>query len=125
MEKLTAIFISAFVLNWIWENLHSRLYLNYRGREITQRTLIRASFVDATFITAVSVIFIEIPYFKLRLWYSLFIGFFAATSLEIYALKTGRWKYNGFMPIIPIIKTGLTPTIQLGLLSYLIYSIAR
>ncbi len=123
MNKLPLIFFLAFILNLIWENLHSYLYVNYRGNKITQKTLFCASFIDASFITVMAILFIEEPYFKSRLLYSLFFGLVVAALLEVYALKTNRWKYNKFMPIIPIIKTGLTPTIQLGLISYLIYTI--
>ncbi len=124
MNKLLLIFFLAFIINLIWENLHSYLYLNYRGNKITQKILVRASFIDAFFITIMAMLFIEMPYFRLRIWYSLIFGLIASALLEIYALKTNRWKYNKFMPVIPIIKTGLTPTIQLGLISYLVYAIS-
>lgn len=123
MDKLFWIFLLSFVSNYIWENLHSYLYENYRGNKITQKALIRASLLDSLFITTMAVFFIEVPYFRLRIWYAFIFGLIAATILEIWALKINRWKYNKFMPIIPIIKTGFTPTIQLGVLSYLIYSI--
>lgn len=124
VNKLPLIFFLAFSLNWIWENFHSYLYLNYRGKKITQKILIRVSFIDAFFITIMAIFFIEISYFRLRMWYSLFFGLVAAALLESYALKNNRWKYNKFMPIIPIVKTSLIPTIQLGLISYLIYTIS-
>ena len=124
MNRLSLIFFSAYILNFIWENLHSHLYDSYRGEKITQKILIRASLFDAVFITVMSIFFVELSYLKIRLWYSLVFGFVIAVLIENHALKKNRWKYNKFMPIIPIIKSGLTPTIQLGLISYLIYTIA-
>src|SRR3989338_8723859 len=106
MRKIFLIFILSFLLNLIWENLHSYLYTSYMGQKITEAILLRASFVDAWIITMVA-----IPFF--------YIAFF----IELYAMNTGRWLYNGYMPIIPLLNIGITPTIQLGLLGYLSYII--
>jgi len=48
-------------------------------------------------------------------------GLVAAIAMEIWALNTGRWVYSSLMPIIPIIKTGLSPTIQLALTGLIAY----
>ena len=123
MKKLLLIFLCAFALNWIWENLHSRLYYLPSGEPITQYILLRATFFDAIFITLLGALFLKVPFLKERKWYSLIFGFIAAFIIEKYALQTGRWAYNSLMPIIPLLNTGLTPTIQLGLLSYIVIKI--
>lgn len=125
MKKIILIFILAFILNLIWENFHALLYVNYQGEKITQLILLRASLFDALFITLLSLPFIFIKYFNQRIWYSIVIGIIFAIILERWALATGRWAYNDLMPIIPIIKTGLTPTLQLGLLSFLIFKFSK
>ena len=43
--------------------------------------------------------------------------------IEHFALSAGRWAYNDFMPIIPFLSVGLTPTIELGLLGYLSFKL--
>ena len=121
IKKLPTIFLTAFVLNLVWENLHSYLYIHYKAGKITQFILLRATLFDAVFITLLAVLFIKFAYFRDRRWYALPIGIFIAILIEISALKTGRWAYNEFMPIVPLINTGLTPTVQLGVLSYLIF----
>lgn len=120
LKKLLLIFVASFLLNLIWENLHSYLYVHYGGGEITQLILLRATLFDAAFITLLAVPFITLPYFRARKWYALIFGFVAAVLIEIYALNSGRWAYSSLMPVIPLLNTGLTPSIQLGLLSYLI-----
>ncbi len=122
-KKLLLIFVYAFSLNWIWENLHSYLYAHYQNGEITQRVLSRAALFDAILITVLGFLFVRITYFRNRKWYALVFGFIVAILIELYALKTGRWAYNEYMPLIPILETGLTPSIQLGMLSYLIFNI--
>lgn len=124
-KKLGLIFILAFIFNLIWENLHANFYIHYQNGTITELILIKAALFDAVFITFLSLPFIFSKYFNRRLWWSLIIGFIFAIILERYALATNRWAYNNLMPIIPLIKTGLTPTVQLGILSFLIYKILK
>lgn len=123
MKKIFLIFVLSFILNFIWENLHSYLYVGYMGGEITEFILLRASVVDATIITLISLPFIFIPRLKRKSWLIILIGILVAIFIELHALETGRWAYNVYMPIIPILSVGLTPTIQLGILGYLSYRI--
>ena len=125
MKKLPLIFVLAFLLNLIWENLHSYLYVHYQAEKITELILLKAALFDAIFITLLSLIFISVGYFKNRLWWSLVIGIIFAVILERFALSTGRWAYNDLMPIIPFVKTGLTPTLQLGIISFGIYKFLK
>ena len=124
MKKLVVIFIIAFLLNWVWENLHSILYLHYQGEAITQLVLLRAAFFDAFFITLMAVLFWRVGYFKKRMWCALILGFVFAVLLEQWALATNRWAYSDQMPIIPWLEVGLTPAIQLGITAYLAYKMA-
>ena len=124
-KKLSEVYIFAFVLNLIWENAHSFLYVSYQGASITEAVLIRAATFDALFITGLFILFSRAAFFKKRLWLSLAIGIIFAVPLEIFALQTGRWQYNSLMPIIPFLNVGLTPSIQLGLLGYLAIQIFK
>jgi len=121
LNKLSKIFIYAFVLNWIWENTHAVLYYHPDGSVMTQWLLIQATLLDALFITGMGILFLSVTYFRKRLWYSIIFGIIVAVVIEWQALSAGYWAYTEAMPIVPILNTGLTPTIQLGLLSYLIY----
>jgi len=123
MKKVLVIFVSAFVLNLVWENLHSFLYGNYMGSKITESILLRATLADAVMITIIILPFVFLSSFKRYNWLIIFIGIVVAVSIEWYALGTGRWAYNSYMPIIPLISIGLTPVLQLGLLGYLSFKI--
>lgn len=124
MKKYFYIFIIAFILNLIWEDIHSIFYASYKGGEITQLILTRASLADAAFILIIS--FFAIRFFKKSAERKAFIvmaGLFLSIFIERWAFVTGRWAYTDSMPIIPLLNTGLTPTIQLavlGLMSFLI-----
>ena len=120
-QRIFLIFIIAFVLNLIWENLHSFLYDNYMGGKITELILLRAALADAAIITVITLPFLFYSFLKKRSWLIIFIGFVISVAIEYYALETGRWAYSVFMPIIPFLSTGLTPTIQLGFLGYIAF----
>jgi len=121
MKKIFFIFFLSFFFNLIWENLHSYLYAGYMGGTITEAILLRASVVDAIIITFLSFPFVFIAKLRNKNWIIIFIGIAVAILIEWHALRTERWVYNEYMPIIPILSVGLTPTIQLGLLGYLSY----
>jgi hypothetical protein len=123
MKKLLIIFVVALVLNIIWENAHSLLYSNYMDGQITEFILIRASLFDALVITIILLPFIYLNKLKNKTWLIIIIGVIVAVFNEWYGLNTGRWEYNSLMPILPIIKVGLTPTIQLAVLGYLLLKI--
>ena len=124
-NKTITIFILAFGFNWIWENLHSQLYSHYRGGAITPFVLAKAALFDACFITVVLLILMYItPFGKkpiLVISSVLIIGVLFSILLERYALDTSRWAYTEAMPVIPLLNTGITPTIQLGLTSVFTY----
>ncbi len=125
MKKLIVIFFLSFFSNIVWENLHSLLYSNYSGGLITQTILIRAALWDAVIIVLICLPFLYIDGLRKKSWLVIVFGVVIAIIIELYALDTGRWAYNAYMPIIPIIKIGLTPTIQLGVLAYLSFLFQR
>lgn len=91
--------------------------------QITEFILIRASLFDALVITIILLPFIYLNKLKNKTWLIIIIGVIVAVFNEWYGLNTGRWEYNSLMPILPIIKVGLTPTIQLAVLGYLLLKI--
>lgn len=124
IKRLLLIFVLAFLLNAIWEHLHAGFYQNYQGGLITETVLTRAALFDASFITLVSWGFLIFSPLQKRLWLAFIVGLVFALGLELFALKTGRWAYNSLMPIIPIMKVGLSSTLQLGLINYFLLKLA-
>lgn len=116
MKNLLLVFALALALNFIWEYFHSKLYVAYKGVPITMPILLRAALFDATFITLIYVLISNI-------WLAVFVAAPFAIVLELFALKTSRWEYKNSMPIIPWLQVGLTPAIQLPLITYVIFKI--
>ena len=123
MKKVFLICSSAFVSNLLWENLHSFLYIQYMHGSITEFVLIRAALTDAAMITIITLPFVFLPAAKKQSWAIVAIGFVLAVGIERWALDSGRWAYNTYMPIIPLLSVGLTPAIQLGVLGYLSFKL--
>lgn len=123
--RLAGIFIVSFVLNFVWEHMHSVLYVHYKGGPITDFILFRATLGDALFITAMSIPFFRISVLRQNLWLYIPLAIACAAFLELFALSTGRWEYTDLMPLVPFIKTGLSPTLQLGILGYLTFLAAK
>jgi hypothetical protein len=123
MKRLLTIFVLALLLNAVWENIHSVLYSNYMGGPITETILLRASLFDALLIALICAPFLYVHTLKDRDWLILIFGTLIGILNEWYGLSTGRWAYNSMMPILPLIKVGLSPTLQLGLLGYVSYKV--
>ena len=124
MKKVFLIFLVSLVLNFVWENLHSLMYKSYMGGKITELILFRASIVDAIIITLICVPFIYFAFLRKMDWLIIFCGIIVAIIIEQYGLGSGRWEYDLYMPIVPIISVGLSPVLQLGLTGYLSYRLS-
>lgn len=79
--------------------------------------LFRAAVVDAIIISIL--VFIAQTFKINKPMFIAIGGLIIAIIIEIWALQTNRWAYSELMPLIPIIKTGLTPTIQLAITGYI------
>ncbi|MFC1594977.1 hypothetical protein ACFL3E_00935 [Patescibacteria group bacterium] len=113
--KITSVFLIAFFLNLAWEHLHSVLYIHYKGGEITNYVLLKASIADALFILFIVLVAHHVS-LRYRSVFIFCVGLVLGLIIEWWALGSGRWAYSLAMPIIPIVQTGLTPTIQLAIL---------
>lgn len=95
------------------------------GGKITEFILVKASLFDALLITLIILPFLFFNVLKNKSWLIVIIGIIIAIFYEWYGLGTNRWMYNSLMPIMPIIKVGLTPTLQLGILGYISYKLTK
>jgi hypothetical protein len=125
MKRFIVIFLVAFALNIVWENLHSFLYDSNMGGKITELTLLRASTMDALIIILILLPFLYFTFFKKRTGLIIVIGIILGILIEWVALHLNIWTYNQYMPIVPYFEVGLTPAIQLGLLGYFSFRIQK
>ena len=50
------------------------------------------------------------------------LGVAVAVGIEIGALATGRWSYSDQMPLIPVLRVGLAPVLQMLVLPPLVFA---
>ncbi len=109
----TKVFFAAFFINLLWENLHAFLYLHNQGGFVSELVLLRATLVDAVIILVAFSFSRAMPE-RYRTMFIILTLFVVAILIERWALSTNRWAYSDLMPILPILNSGLTPTIQLA-----------
>jgi hypothetical protein len=125
VKSIIIVFGAAFALNYVWEHLHAVLYLHYKSGSITEGVLLHATLADALFLAGFSLPFLFVPWLKQRVWLIIPLGVTLALGIEWWALESARWAYADTMPVIPILGTGLTPTVQLGLTGYAAFIFAN
>lgn len=135
LKILLCIFIISIILNFLWEFTHSYLYTcwNLTAAQywpmIVMATLgdglIISWFYIAGAIKRGSVKWL-FKSDKSDYLFILFLGLTTSVLLEIinvYSLK--RWSYKPAMPLIPILKIGITPIIQLMITPILTFNIVK
>lgn len=130
-KKMTAMIVTSFFLNLVWEMLQSFLFApHFSG--VADFVLIH---VIAACIDIVITICILLPELFLldriipkkndwrRFACTAMLGLFVAVVLERFALSVGIWSYGPFMPIIPFLGVGLTPVLQMVILPGIVIGI--
>lgn len=127
-RNFVAFILVVFSLNFLWEIGQTPLYAPHFD-SLWDLILVhlRAAGGDAIMIAVI--IFINALIFRDWLWFfklnkkkimSIVIwGAAMAIAIEKAALLSSRWNYNDLMPIIPILNVGLTPVLQMIILSVL------
>ncbi len=125
MYLIIATLTISFVLNFLWENLHSKLYVYHMGEEITQRVLFIATLGDVLILSVFALVWYFVPFFKKNFWVFVPIALFVAYLIEKCAFMTNRWQYAEAMPIVPILNVGLSPFLQLAVTTMVLMFILK
>lgn len=129
LPSLIVYFGGSFVLHLLWENLQAPLFEGFLS--FSQHFWLCAS------ATAGDMLFMVFLYATLAVmhrnlfwvarrsayehpatWFIvLFFGVLLGVSFELWAVYVDqRWHYNAMMPLIPILRVGLTPVLQMLIL---------
>jgi hypothetical protein len=123
------IFIIAFLLNFVWEFWHCRLYNEIHKMSLNEVTylLTKMSFKDGFYITlfyAITVFFFEnLNIFENYRQLAVFLILALLFSFvdEKISLKMGRWSYTKSMPTI--LGAGITPLFEVVVTGTLAFAI--
>jgi len=127
------VFFISFLLNLGWEHLHVFLYKDFPSHVNDMPILVWASIVDADFIT---ILYLGIALINRKAkWFDhrdvgdyalvISVSMITAVAIEKNALTESKWAYNELMPIVPMFEVGLTPFLQLAVLSLITFKIVR
>lgn len=127
VKKIIAYYaIGGFILNFVWEISQAGLYKpHFEGISEFVTVHLKATLGDVVMLLIIYLIaslvrndrhWIEKNKISSYIFVA-FLGFIFAIVIEKYALLTGRWGYNELMPIIPFIKVGLAPVLQLTIIA--------
>lgn len=114
----------AGLLHLVWENFHIGLYTGYEKMKGKLPVPVLATLGDIMY-TFLAVFLVGI--FKGNgSWFLdahfldyaglVCLGVLIALFVEYKALALDRWKYRDSMPIIPILRVGVTPIVQMALI---------
>ena len=125
-----ATFLMAVAFNLAWELGQSPLFVPMGGWLLGTWRCFVASLGDGVIVLAIaaagSLLFRRVDWFvRPGLSGYAFTGALAvavAVGIEIGALATGRWSYSDHMPLIPVVRVGLTPVLQMLVLPPLVFA---
>jgi len=124
--------LASFSLNLIWENAQAFLFRGYEGFAAHFWVCFIATFGDVVITAAiygvVALVSVETNWFRRmtlgQVIFAMLLGIAIAAAIELRALASGRWAYDG-MPLIPFTGIGLVPLLQMMILPPLSFLIMR
>jgi len=130
---LKSLVITSFLLNSIWELLHSPLYLWHHDDFRHVSICILASLADTVMV--LMLIFLFGLAFKNVFWVNhltkgriivlALVGAIGATIGEMWHTSKGDWAYSDYMPLIPWLGVGVSPVLQFTILPLIIFVVNK
>ena len=121
--SFSTIIVSGYLLNYIWEKSHIALFKDYEVF-VSRLPLPTAMYTSLVDVCMILLIYFLIAATRKKLFWienfdksavakSIIFGSAIAIAIELQGLAQNKWTYNEFMPIIPLIKVGLSPVMQM------------
>jgi len=133
VRRALGVWGTALGLNGPWEILHGTLYQGFAFDLAHMAWCLQASVVDALYTTVLYGVIAGIK--RNSGWMAapsrgdlgviVLSGLAVALLIEYWALGTERWAYTSYMPVLPGLRVGLSPVVQLVILPLLTFWIMR
>jgi hypothetical protein len=135
LQRVATFAIASVLLQWAWEVAHGPAYvetalpLSNRIWHCAPMALVDAAW-SALLVAAAAILAPQIGWSSRRAvaWTTAALGTVTATAFEMWAVGRGRWTYNGYMPVLPLVGAGVWPVLQMSLLppaAYLLSCVGR
>jgi len=128
-RMIVTIAIVGFVLNLIWELSHGPLYKGFKY-DLSHISLITLSSITdmltlLLLFLVLSLVFKNVYWIEQLSFFNVLIlmlvGGLSASLVEIWHINRGDWLYGESMPLIPIVKAGVSPVLQFTILPLVIF----
>ena len=125
---------SAFVLNYLWENMQCPRFFIHPGGNAGQSAMVLATLGDVAMTWIAQGLFAAVSKrwlwlvgpWRLRQWALLLVAALALSFLvESWALATSRWAYTAINPRVPGMSISALPVAQMLLLFPLTFGLSR
>lgn len=130
--QMVVMFMVAVTVNFVWEMAQSVLFARMGGWMEGSRRCFVASLGDGVIVLTIAAI--GWLWFRHADWivrpgfggYTLMttVGVTIAVLVERYALETGRWAYTERMPMLPMVRVGLAPVLQMVIVPPIVFWMA-
>ena len=120
--------VVAFLLHLVWENAQAPLYAGFQSFSQHFSMCLIGTLGDMviTFSVLGFMLLLKKDVTRSADFLALAVlGFIVAVLIEQHALLVGKWGYALTMPILPVLKVGLTPILQMTLLLPLSFYLAK
>lgn len=124
--------LTAFAFHYAWERAHVPLYKDYEKLGTGWRLAVWATKGDVLYTVLISSIVAFLS--SNMLWFTTAasaqlllasaIGILVALFVEYKAMYVRKWSYAPAMPIIPVVRVGLSPIAQMAILTPVVLSVA-
>lgn len=129
LRFLLNLFIIAFLLNFVWEITQMPLYTTEATVAAHWWFAVKDALIVLSLYLAVALptrnLYWGRHFYKRRLALLLVLGFILAAAIEYQATSSGRWAYSAAMPLIPYLKVGWAPVLQMMILPALSIFLSR
>lgn len=122
--RLALFAIVSFVFHFIWESAHIHLYTTYETLGSGTSLLLLATAGDVLYallgVACVAIVFRDCKWLEhpntRHVLAAMAYGFIIAVLIEWKALILHKWAYTTAMPIVPVVRVGLSPVLQMVVL---------
>lgn len=119
-KYLVILTIVAFLLHVVWENAQAPLYAGYQSFLQHLPVCITGTLGDVVItLLALGLFWLikkDVPRSKTDFLALVIVGFVVAVAIEQNALLLNKWSYAPLMPLIPYLRVGVTPILQMIIL---------
>lgn len=133
--SFAAIIITGYLFNYIWEKSHIALFKDYEVF-VSRLPLPAAIYTSLVDVSIIFLIYTLIALVRKKFFWienfdknaaalSIIFGSAIAIVIELQGLAQKKWAYSEIMPIIPFIKVGLSPILQMIVLPIITFYIAH